>query len=179
MIEDTSSRPLKEWFEADPDEGLYPAVTSILQGMYLARGRSAPAVSWTFTPAPEPPKPGDFFKNANGDIVGIVQSVDLATGQVSVVMQANAQQMMDGLKKVGQAVGTHVHQVMEGIQASAKVFTEAARKGGMKSDWALFPGTPEPPKEETVRERALRLKQQPHSMTGKDSKFDSHGRCRY
>jgi hypothetical protein len=110
------------------------------------------------------------LRDANGDIVGIFQSVDLKTGEVSVQLAANVQPMMDGLRKVGQSIGTHMHAVMDGLKASAKVYSDFAQSAGI---------VPKQPKEETVRERALRLKQQPHSMTGKDGKFDSHGRCRY
>lgn len=115
-------------------------------------------------------KPGEIMLDGDGKPIGMVQSVDAVSGMVTVMIAPNVQPFVDGLRKVGQSIGTHMHAVMDGLKASAKVYSDFAQSAGI---------VPEQSKEETVRERALRLKQQPHSMTGKDGKFDSHGRCRY
>lgn len=111
MIEDTSSRPLREWYEASP----------------------------------EPDKPA-----ASPTWITPVRTRSPFTA------------------------------VMKGISVYTKALMDEAAMSRSKSKYTLFPGVPEPPKDETVRERALRLKQQPHSMAQASDAFhfDHRGRRR-
>jgi hypothetical protein len=171
MSEDTSSNPRREWYEADyePDEPGIPFLQ--LYGGSL----NTPARRPDFAIVQGPHlKPGDPFRNKDGDLIGIVQSYDIATGQVSLITSG----YVTRARRSGASFGVHIHavaeQIIKGIQASMAALVEANKK----SDYVLFP----PPLEnETVRERALRLAKQPHSMAQdpRDFHFDHRGRRRY
>lgn len=149
MSEDISSSPRQEWYEADyePDEPK--------QFLQFFSGDLNLA------------SPGDLFRNKNGDILGIVQSFDAATGQVSLATS--------GFVTQPRRTGKTIHAI---IEASAKAYIEAANKmlQGIKDIASVQPN-----EAETVRERALRLAKQPHSMAQDpdDFHFDHRGRRRY
>lgn len=153
MNEDTSSSPRQEWYEADyePDE---PKVQT-LQGMNLR-----------ITP-PNTPKPGQPHFGPNGDLIGIVQHIDLATGQMTVATT--------GYVTRARRAGKTIHAI---IEASAKAYVEAAKKilDALPKQSDFVETAPE-----SVRDRALRLAKEPHSMAQDSSAFhfDVRGRRRY
>lgn len=173
MIEDTSSRPLKEWYEASPEPDVPEFFGPRFTSPWMRRGRSQ-ALTWKFTPTPEV-KVGDIWKDKDGNPIGVVQSVDLATGQMSVILSTNVQPMVDELRKAAQSIGTHLHQRMEGLSIMMSHLDEAVKKAHPELAPFIVPA------DETVREKALRLKQQPHSMAQSPDSFhfDHRGRRRY
>lgn len=157
MSEDTSSSPRQEWYEEypEPDE----PKQQILQGSW--------AGLTTVPPPPSSLKPGDLFRNKNGDLIGIVQSFDAATGQVTL--------MTSGYVTRARSAGKTIHAI---IEASAKAYIEAAQK---ILDAVKDMASDRPNEAESVRDRALRLAKQPHSMAQDpcDFHFDRRGRRRY
>ena len=140
----------------------------------LAQGGIIRQGSWSGLPSIQPPpsplnlKPGSLFRDKDGNVIGIVSSYDASTGQVTLITGGIVNSRRAG------------KQAALDLQVSLYAATAPMRDGLKKIGQALAKLMPPAvPENETPRDRALRLKKQPHSMTGKDGKFDSHGRCRY
>lgn len=160
MSEDTSSSPRQEWYEADyePDE------PPVLQGSNLRLGPLNTALEQLTRP-----KVGEVAIDRSGMPIGVIMSIDPAnqTAQVAVSGTYVTQARQYGKS----SIGVHIHVMVEKYAEGLKKIADSLTKSG------LVESNPDP--KESPRERALRLKQKPHSMTGKDGKFDTKGRCRY
>jgi hypothetical protein len=163
MIEDTS--PRAEWYEEYREPDVPPFIRpGALGNLQIAQG------PWHHAPVPQLPvaatripKVGELLKDRDGVPIGVVADVDLANGQITIVRQS----IISWARQAGKLMSTSMHAI-----------AEAATKLAMQSNFVLFP--PALP-EETVKERALRLAKQPHSMTQDPDAFhfDHRGRRRY
>mgnify|MGYP000984607756 CR=1 FL=1 len=174
MNEDTSSRRA-EWYEEyhEPDVPI-SNFSQIVRGYNL---RIAPLV----------PKVGDIHFGPDGTPVGVI--TDIGTdGRIGVSLSSDFKQIVHvqpkGHGKSLASAGTHSGG--GGFDILAKVADEASLVIGnlknalnkigkaiapLQSDYELVPPA------ETVKERALRLSKQPHSMAPKNGKnFDRRGR---
>lgn len=105
---------------------------------------------------PEPDAPevhrlvGVSIRGADLRPIGLIRDYNALTGQMSVYVMPSIHSMQESVK-----------QITEAMKGLAKRLTPDA-----------------PPQNETVRERALRLAKQPHSMASDPSKhhFDCRGR---
>lgn len=118
---------------------------------------SNPRLEW-YEEYPEPEAP-----EGNVNITDVV--VTISTRRFGKSMAAAAQAAAALAEQEVKQIGSHLHSLVAS-------FTPDRR-----SDYTLFP----PPLEESVRDRALRLKQQPHSMAQDPYAFhfDHRGRRRY
>jgi hypothetical protein len=96
-----------------------------------------------------------------GGMMGIAQSAPTHDGSIAVQIVSSS------VRKFGKSASQVVEKIFNGFRPTFSALQ------------ALYPSVP--PADETVRERALRLKQQPHSMAQDphDFHFDHRGRRRY